>query len=107
MSRYARRVDREQPVIVKELRALGFSVIHVHQVGRDAPDIIVGKLGITVLVEIKTPGREKREKERLANQAAARAAWTGDSYIQATTTGEIVAEFQRLHAARRGIRPLV
>jgi Holliday junction resolvase len=98
---YGRRSDAAQPGIVDELRAMGFSVILTHRSGGDAPDIIVGKLGITVLVEIKSPHRLKGDKQHQIKQAAAREAWLGDAYIRASTTAEIIDCFQRIHAARR------
>lgn len=91
MSRWARRVDTAQPPMVEELRAHGCSVILTHAVGGKAPDLIVGRHGVTVLVEVKTPGREKKEKARLVKQAAARDEWRGAAYIQATTTAEVLA----------------
>lgn len=105
MSRWARRVDRVQPAVVEELRAHGCSVIHTHAVGGNAPDLVVGRRGHTVLVELKTPGREKREKDRLVKQAEARAAWRGASYIQATTGEAILAELGRLESLTPGVIP--
>jgi hypothetical protein len=91
VSRYARRVDASQPGMVEELRAHGVSCILTHVVGGDAPAFIAGRRGVTVLVECKTPGRERREKARLARQAEARAAWRGGPYVQATTAAEVLA----------------
>jgi Holliday junction resolvase len=101
MAHYGRRVDAAQPDIVKELRALDFSVLLTSRAGGDAPDIIVGKLGITVLVEIKSPEYIKAHKGRLAKQADARTQWRGDAYIQASTTAEIVETFRRIYASRK------
>jgi Holliday junction resolvase len=47
------RVDKNQKQIVQELRQLGFSVAHISDIGKGLPDIIVGKNGINVLIEIK------------------------------------------------------
>jgi hypothetical protein len=38
----AKRVDRNQPEIVKALRAYGCSVQHTHMMGEGFPDLIVG-----------------------------------------------------------------
>lgn len=97
MSRWARRVDTAQPPMVEELRANGCSVILTHAVGGKAPDFIAGRHGATVLVEAKTPGRERKEKARLVRQADARDEWRGGPYIQATTTAQVLAA---LDAAR-------
>jgi Holliday junction resolvase len=53
MSKYAKRVDTNQKEIVKVLRDLGCSVVHMHEAGRGIPDLLVGKDDITYLVEIK------------------------------------------------------
>lgn len=90
MSRWARRVDAAQPAIVEELRAHGVSCLLTSRLGGDAPDFVAGKWGVTVMVEAKTPGRERKEKARLAKQASARAAWNGGPYIQATTAREVL-----------------
>jgi Holliday junction resolvase len=95
-----RRVDKAQPGIVEALRADGYSVIHTHVAGGDAPDLLVGKLGITVLVEVKSPEYLADHKARQTKQAEARAAWAGGSYIRASTVAEITAEFWRLLALR-------
>ena len=47
------RVDKNQPEIVKAFRQLGYGVAHTHQAGAGFPDIVIGKHGINVLVEIK------------------------------------------------------
>jgi Holliday junction resolvase len=75
--RRAARIDASQPGMVEALEAMGFGVISTAALGGDAPDIIVGKLGLNLLVEVKTPGRENREKARIARQADFRARWPG------------------------------
>lgn len=53
MVRNIAKVDRNQPEIVKAFRAYGFTVLHLHQVGKGCPDICVGLKGINYLIEIK------------------------------------------------------
>ena len=48
-------VDANQPAVVAALRAAGATVQHAHEVGRGFPDLIVGKTGITYLIEVKNP----------------------------------------------------
>lgn len=48
-----RKVDVNQPEIVKTLRDCGCHVALTHEVGRGFPDIVVSWNGFTVLVEIK------------------------------------------------------
>jgi hypothetical protein len=51
--RRAARVDDNQQEIVAEFRMMGCSVLHTHQLGHGAPDLIIGKNGNNILVEIK------------------------------------------------------
>lgn len=54
MSRYARRVDKNQQKVVGELRDLGFSIAHTHTVGKGFPDFVVGFYQYNILVELKS-----------------------------------------------------
>ena len=56
MNRYARRTDDNQAEVVSALRADGWTVYLTHAVGRGFPDLVCGKSGVTVLVEVKRPG---------------------------------------------------
>jgi hypothetical protein len=51
--RTAAKVDANQPDIVAGLRAIGASVLHLHELGQGAPDILVGFRGVNFLMEIK------------------------------------------------------
>jgi len=48
-----KKVDANQAEIVDEYRSLGFSVFSCAPMGRGFPDLVVGKFGITDLVEVK------------------------------------------------------
>ena len=78
MRRRKDKVDANQPAIVKELRAAGFSV----ETGKD--DILVGKWGLTAWIEIKTKdGKLQPVQEKLL------AEWQG-AYAIARTTEEVI-----------------
>ena len=49
----AKRVDINQKAIVEQLRSMGVSVFHLHEVGKGCPDIVVGFKGKNLLLEIK------------------------------------------------------
>jgi Holliday junction resolvase len=49
-----KKVDTNQKEIVEALRACGFSVVHLHAVGKGCPDLIAGRLGVNYLIEIKS-----------------------------------------------------
>jgi hypothetical protein len=50
------RVDRNQAEIVEALEQVNATVLHLHQVGKGCPDILVGYRGRNYLIEIKAPG---------------------------------------------------
>lgn len=54
--RRARRVDGNQGVIVKALRAAGRFVEILSDVGRGVPDLLVSWSGQCALLEVKMPG---------------------------------------------------
>lgn len=56
---YARRVDANHSIIVKALRELGCSVFDTSRVAGGFPDLVVGKNGKTILVEIKADEKAK------------------------------------------------
>lgn len=53
-----RKVDLNQAEIVRGLRALGYTVRHTHTIGQGFPDLVIGKHGHNLLVEVKQPGEK-------------------------------------------------
>jgi hypothetical protein len=53
MSRFARNVDRNQVEVVAALRKVGCFVQHLHTVGGGCPDLLAGRCGRWVLLEVK------------------------------------------------------
>lgn len=61
MSRFARRVDKSQHAIVKALRAAGaFVEPRLSRVGGGVSDLLVAYRGAWYVLELKTPGNEKK-----------------------------------------------
>lgn len=54
--RRAAKVDANQKEIVSALRKVGRTVLLLHRVGSDCPDILVGNGTHNILLEIKAPG---------------------------------------------------
>ena len=52
--RYAARVDSNHKEIADGLRAVGRSVLSLHRLGQDAPDLLVGNGDTNWLIEVKT-----------------------------------------------------
>ena len=48
------KVDANQAQIVQALRKVGATVLHLHPLGRGAPDILAGYRGRNILMEIKS-----------------------------------------------------
>lgn len=64
MMRRAAKVDRNQKEIVRGLRAIGYTVRHTHIIGQGFPDIVIGKHGYNLLVEVKMEGEPLTADER-------------------------------------------
>ena len=82
-----RKVDLNQQEIVRELRAMGYSVRHTHIIGKGFPDIVIGKHGVSVLVEIKRAGEPLTHDEKEFFET-----WKGSAII-GMTAEQIDAEF--------------
>lgn len=84
------KVDINQPEIVKQLRDLGYSVLLLNKVKQGCPDILVGKNGKNILVEIKQSGKDKLtedEKTFFSN-------WNGQVMV-AIDANSIIEEFNK------------
>lgn len=46
---FNKRIDKNQPTVVKAFRSAGASVGHTHAVGKGFPDIVVGLEGLTLV----------------------------------------------------------
>ena len=76
------KVDLNQKQIVMELRALGYSVRHTHMIGRGFPDIVIGRHGKNLLVEIKRTGESLTPDEVDFFET-----WNGDAFVGYDTEG--------------------
>jgi hypothetical protein len=77
-------------VITRELEQLGFSVADTSQVGHDFPDLVIGRNGLTALVEAKHASTPTTGQERFA------ALWRGSPIITAYHTLDVMTGFQAL-----------
>ena len=48
-----KKVDKNQPEIIKQARSLGISVQSLHEIGKGCPDVLFGYAGINIFAEIK------------------------------------------------------
>lgn len=72
------RVDANQAEIVAALRGVGASVLHTHQLGSGAPDIVVGYAGTNYLVELKDGRRPPSERQLTPDERDWHDAWRGN-----------------------------
>ncbi len=64
--RRAAKIDANPPAIVEAFREMGCDVLHTHQLGQGAPDLVVTYSGISILVECKgDKGKLTEAQERL------------------------------------------
>lgn len=87
MHRYARRVDANQAEIVAYWREVGATVILLHTVGRDCPDVLVGYGGQTYLAEIKVA----RTGRLTAGQRTLQMTWRGGPIATVRTRADAAA----------------
>ena len=66
------RRDSNHAAIRDALRDCGVTVLDLGDAGRNVPDLVCGRHGLTYLLEIKSPGGKERP-----GQLAARTAWRG------------------------------
>jgi hypothetical protein len=78
-SGHAGRVDANHKAIVEAFRACGWSVTSLAQVGRGCPDLVVGKHGRNLLVEVKPPTGKLTPDEQTWREA-----WQGQVCIVRT-----------------------
>lgn len=75
---YARKVDANQPEIVKAFRECGASVLPLHRVGKGCPDLLIGRSKAeTFLAEIKDGSKPPSRRKLRDTQEEFRASWRG------------------------------
>jgi Holliday junction resolvase len=82
LKRWAVRRDTSEAAIIEALEARGFSVQQLS--GKDIPDLLIGKMGVTRVVEAKT-GKAKLEE----GQANWWANWRGNGLIVLRTVEDV------------------
>ena len=88
--RTASRVDGNQAAIVKGLRAIGASILHLHQL-KNCFDLLVGYRGQTFIMEVKDPAQPLSKRKLTEGEEAFRAEWRGSPYYVVTTIDEAIS----------------
>lgn len=79
--KYAARIDANQPEIVKALRKMGATVLHLHTLGRGAPDILIGFRGKNALAELKDGTKSPSARQLTEDEKKFHAEWRGQVAI--------------------------
>ena len=72
------RVDANQKEIVQQLRKRGISVLHTHQLGKGAPDIVIGYMNQNYLIEIKDGNKSKSQQKLTPDELEFASNWGGN-----------------------------
>lgn len=79
-----KRIDTNQPLLMKQIRACGFSVFTAHELGKGVPDIIVGAFGKNYLLEVKDPGKPPSKRKLTPDEIEFHSAWKGQISVVET-----------------------
>ena len=72
------RVDANQKEIVSQLRKIGISVLHTHQLGSGAPDLVLGHNGLNYLIELKDSAKSKSQQRLTEDEEKFMQSWRGN-----------------------------
>jgi Holliday junction resolvase len=72
------RVDANQREIVQQLRKIGISVLHTHQLGRGAPDLILGYRNENFMIELKDGNKTKSQQKLTPDEIEFQTKWQGN-----------------------------
>lgn len=75
------RVDANQKEIVAKLREIGCSILHTHQLGKGAPDIIIGFNNRNYLVELKDGSKTKSQQKLTPDEVEFQNEWKGNYHV--------------------------
>jgi len=98
MVRKQARVDDNQAEIVRALEDVGASVLHLHQLGRGAPDLLVGFRGLNYCMEIKDGNKAESRRRLTDDELLWHTAWRGSVYVVESVDDAL----QRIGAVRYG-----
>jgi hypothetical protein len=81
---FAKKVDKNQAVVVKALRDYGADVHLLHMVGAGIPDLLVAYEGHTILMEVK----DGPDKKFTPDQIKFIASWKGGHLYRVNSSEE-------------------
>lgn len=87
----AAKVDANQGEIVDALRRVGCSVQLLHMVGKGCPDLLVGRHGVNVLLEIKDGSKPPSARKLTPDQEIWHDNWRGQVTVVCSVHEAFVA----------------
>ena len=88
----AKKVDANQKSVVDSLRERGFSVAVTSALGKGFPDLIVGKNGFNLMVELKDGNKPPSARKLTPDEVEFHNSWLG-KIVVANNVDEILKHF--------------
>lgn len=95
--------DRNHNALVKVFEDLGCSVIETYTMGGGFPDLVLGFVGLTFLVEIKNPETSYGRRGLTESQRKMADSWRGGPVTVISTETEAIEFVQRMRAKQARI----
>jgi len=73
----AKRVDDNQKELVKQIRRLGITVVHLHTIGKGCPDLLLGFRNKNFLIELKDSKKTTSKKKLTDDEVEFFKTWRG------------------------------
>ena len=91
----AKRIDANQPEIVAAMRQYGARVLPIHELGKGAPDVLVGFRGQNFLFEIKNGTKVPSARKLTEDEEEWHQNWRGQVTV-ITSVSEAIAFLERV-----------
>ena len=97
---HMRRIDANQPAIVKAIRNAGCTVEHLHAVGKGCPDLLCAIGGQVFLIEIKDGAKPPSGQKLTPDQIIWHRDWQAEVHVVNSVEAAIavVAKYSRTSA---------
>lgn len=87
----AAKVDANQAEIVDALRKVGCTVQLLHMVGKGCPDLLVGRHGVNLLIEVKDGSKSPSARKLTPDQVGWHDCWRGQVVVACSVDEALAA----------------
>jgi hypothetical protein len=91
----AKKVDKNQPLIVRDLRKAGAMVQSLAEIGQGVPDLLVGWQGKNFLFEVKDPMQPPSRQRLTPHEQTWHALWQTGGQVHVIRTTEDALKIMR------------